>query len=131
MEGSPQSTYDHAESGHSKRPRLDGGADITEEELAALPWGPHAGSLHDGYEPTFNPEEDLEVIVGQVLTSPHENAARSTDIITTELRKSGMSCGEALPLGNCAPESVARSIESFSKKQATVGEATRSDQKIR
>ena len=70
MEGSPQSTYDHAESGHSKRPRLDGGADITEEELAALPWGPHAGSLHDGYQPTFNPEEDLEVIVGQVLTSP-------------------------------------------------------------
>ena len=116
MEGSPQSTYDHAESGHSKRPRLDGGADITEEELAALPWGPHAGSLHDGYQPTFNPEEDLEVIVGQVLTSPHENAA-STDIITTELRESGMSCGEALPLGNCAPESVARSIESFSKNK--------------
>ena len=60
MEGSPQSTYDHAESGQSKRPRLDGGAGMTEEELAALPWGPRAGSLHVGDQPTHNPEEPTD-----------------------------------------------------------------------
>ena len=60
MEGSPQSTYDHAESGQSKRPRLDGGAGMTEEELAALPWGPRAGSLHVGGQPTYNPEEPTD-----------------------------------------------------------------------
>ena len=60
MEGSPQSTYDHAESGHSKRPRFDGGAGMTEEELAALPWGPRAGSLHVGDQPTYNPEEPTD-----------------------------------------------------------------------
>ena len=60
MEGSPQSTNDHAESGQSKRPRFDGGAGMTEEELAALPWGPRAGSLHVGDQPVYDPEEPTD-----------------------------------------------------------------------
>ena len=33
---------------------------MTEEELAALPWGPRAGSLHVGDQPTYNPEEPTD-----------------------------------------------------------------------
>jgi hypothetical protein len=83
MEGSPQSTYDHAEFGQSKRPRLDGGAGMTEEELAALPWGPRAGSLHVGDQPTYNPEEptdynDLGVERVHAANQPQEQQQKQT-----------------------------------------------------
>ena len=94
MEGSPQSTYDHAESGHSKRPRFDGGAGMTEEELAALPWGPRAGSLHVGDQPTYNPEEptdynDLRVERVHAANQPPGAAAAEAAATASRSPKSG------------------------------------------
>ena len=70
--------------------------------------------------------KDDDVIIEQVIASPY-NAAASQEAINAELRSSGMVRGSALPFGNCAPESLARSLESFGKEELPwrIGDAGR------